>query len=193
MAVIFHETWKPSVYDDDLRQRMGISYATNTFNVLRIALRREMLLALMRLWDTSRHALRLEHIARTLRDPKVINTLAMDRAPFPEARDQMSRDLAQRAQEAIALIHKYSKGGSHYAVCHKLHQLRNERLAHRDMTVAEATGPSADEDVEDIEAFYRDNSEIVRPPTPQMRLAHSSRCYRYELCAWCNKSLNLLP
>ena len=37
-----------------------------------------MVLALMRLWDTPRHALRLEHIARTLRDPHIIDALAAD-------------------------------------------------------------------------------------------------------------------
>ena len=48
MTVMFHETWKPTAYDDDLHRRMGTSYATHTFKVLRMALRREMVLALMR-------------------------------------------------------------------------------------------------------------------------------------------------
>ncbi len=39
MAVMFHETWKPTAYDDDLHRRMGSSYATHTFNVVRVALR----------------------------------------------------------------------------------------------------------------------------------------------------------
>ena len=46
------------------------------------------------------------------------------------------------------------------AVRHKLHRMRNQRLAHRDMRVAAATGPSATD--QEIQAFYRDNSEIVR-------------------------------
>lgn len=160
MAVMFHETWKPTAYDDDLRRRMGTSYATHTFNVVRVALRREMVLALMRLWDTPQHTLRLGHIARTLRDPHVIDALATDRAPFPEAKNQMKQDLARRAGEAIALIDKYSKGGSDHATCEKLQRMRHERLAHRDMKAAAATGPSVTD--EETEAFYRDNSEIVR-------------------------------
>ena len=160
LAVMFHETWKPTAYDDDLHRRMGSSYATHTFNVVRVALRREMVLALMRLWDTPRHALRLEQIARTLRDPHIIDALAADRAPFPEAKDQMKQDLARRAGEAIALIDKYSKGGSDHAICHKLQRMRHERLAHRDMTAVAATGPSATDG--EIEAFYGDNSEIIR-------------------------------
>jgi hypothetical protein len=160
MAVMFHETWKPTAYDDDLHRRMGSSYATHTFNVVRVALRREMVLALMRLWDTPRHTLRLEHIARTLRDSNVIDALATNRTPFPEAKDQMKRDIARRTGEAIALIDKYSKGGSDHAIRHKLQRMRNERLAHRDVTASVATGPNATD--EEIEAFYRDNSEIVR-------------------------------
>jgi hypothetical protein len=130
MAVMFHETWKPTAYDDDLHRRMGTSCATHTFNIVRVALRREMVLALMRLWDTPRRTLRLQHIAGTLRDPRVIDALATDRAPFPEAMDQMKQDLAHRAEKAIALIDKYSKGGSGYAICHKLQRIRHERLAH---------------------------------------------------------------
>jgi len=89
---------------------MGTSCATHTFNVVRVALRREMVLALMRLWDTPRHALRLEHIARTLRDQHVIDALATDRAPFPEAKDQMKQDLARRAGEAADRSQGYFDG-----------------------------------------------------------------------------------
>jgi hypothetical protein len=110
VAVMFHETWKPTAYDDDLHRRMGTSCATHTFNVVRVALRREMVLALMRLWDTPRHALRLEHIARTLRDQHVIDALATDRAPFPEAKDQMKQDLARRAGEAADRSQGYFDG-----------------------------------------------------------------------------------
>lgn len=159
LAVTFHETWKPTAYDHDLHRRIGNSYATNTFNVVRMALRREMVLALMRLWDKRKDTVRLEHIAQVLRDSQIIVALATDRAPFAEAFDQMRQDLGQRAGEAIALIEKYSQGGSHYLVRDALKRMRHKRLAHRDTTVA-ATGASATD--EEIEGFYRDNSEIVR-------------------------------
>jgi hypothetical protein len=126
MAVKFHETWKPTVHDDDLRRRMGMSYATNTMKVVRLALRREMVLALMRLWDNPQHTLRLEQIARTLSDPKVIDALAFDRAPFPEAKDGMKQDLARLAGEAIALIEKYSKGNPGYGVRRELKRIRDD-------------------------------------------------------------------
>lgn len=48
-AMACHEVWKPAAYDKELLQRMGKSFATNTFLVIRQVLRRETLLALMRL------------------------------------------------------------------------------------------------------------------------------------------------
>ena len=42
-----------------------------------------MVLALMRLKDAPRHALRLDHIARTLSNPHVIDALAAD-SPLPQ-------------------------------------------------------------------------------------------------------------
>lgn len=159
LAVTFHETWKPTAYDGDLHRRMGNSYATNTFNVVRMALRREMVLALMRLWDKPKDTVRLEHIAQMLRDGHIIDALATDRAPFTEALEQMRQDLGQRAGEAVTLIEKYSKGGSHYSVRDALRRMRHQQLAHRDTTVT-ATGASATD--QEIEHFYRDNSEIVR-------------------------------
>ena len=48
MAVMFHETWRPTAYDEGLHNRMGNSFATHSFQIVRLSLRREMLLALMR-------------------------------------------------------------------------------------------------------------------------------------------------
>jgi hypothetical protein len=39
MALSFYETWKPAAYDKDLQKRMGVSFATQTFLVVRLALR----------------------------------------------------------------------------------------------------------------------------------------------------------
>jgi hypothetical protein len=69
MAITFHETWRPIAYDEDLQKRMGKSSATQTFLVVRSALRREMLLALMRLWDKDQRNVGMElSIADLLRD-----------------------------------------------------------------------------------------------------------------------------
>jgi AbiU2 len=144
MAVRFHETWKPLAYDKDLHNRMGDSFATHTFLVVRLALRREMLLALMRLWDRDGRNVGMEFsIADLLRDQAVVHALAADRAVrigMADEEDQMRSDLSQRASEAIALVEKYSETGSHYATLRKLRRLRNQHLAHRPAKEVVATG-----------------------------------------------------
>jgi hypothetical protein len=159
LAVTFHEAWKPTAYDGDLHKRIGRSYAGNTFLVVRAALRREMLLALMRLWDKSPGGIRMDSIAATLRDKRVIATLAADRATrmgVPESEDQMREDLDQRACAAVELIRKYQPRGT---VREKLKRHRDERLAHR-QTDSTAVA-EADATAEEIEAFYQDMSELI--------------------------------
>lgn len=162
MAMMFHETWKPAAYDGHLHSRMGQSYASQAFLVARTALRREMVLALMRLWDTNPKAVRIQWITSVLRERTVIDALAKDRVDrifLPESIDLMINDLATRAAEAVRLIHKYMEGGSHAAVLKKLRALRHERLAHRQLAPTTAPGVSATD--EEIEEFYQDNSKIV--------------------------------
>jgi hypothetical protein len=163
MAVTFHEVWKPAAFDDDLHKRMGASHATNAFLIVRAALRREMLLALMRLWDKDARAVGMDSIAATLGEKCVIDALAADRVArigLPEAEGEMRKDLGQYADAAIMLVGKYSKGGSHWAVRRELKKLRNERLAHR-QTVSTAIA-EADPTVGEIESFYQDMSELIR-------------------------------
>jgi hypothetical protein len=155
LAVIFHEVWKPAAYDEDLRKRMGVSFATNAFYVVRTALRREMWLALMRLWDKRPEAVRLEFVAKTLRKPHVINALAADRATrLPASEIEIRQHLKQTAKQAIDLIDKYSNDGS---TRQKMQTLRNGRLAHRE--IAPATGSSATD--EEVESFYQDMSKLI--------------------------------
>jgi hypothetical protein len=163
MAVTFHEAWKPAAFDTDLHNRMGASYATNAFLVVRTALRREMLMALMRLWDKDARAIGMDSIAATLGNKNVIDALAADRAArigLPEAESQMRMELGHRADAAIKLVGKYTEGGSHAAVRRKLKKLRNERLAHR-QTDATAMA-NADATAGEIESFYQDMSELIR-------------------------------
>jgi hypothetical protein len=53
LALWFFEAWRTTAFDSDLHARMGRSYSTNTFLAVREALRREMLLAVARLWDSN--------------------------------------------------------------------------------------------------------------------------------------------
>ena len=156
MAIKLHETWKPAAYDQNLHERMGDSFASQTFLVVRMALRREMLLALMRLWDRDSRAVRMKlSIADVLRDQSVVHALAAGR-PANIGIDQVRSDLSQCASKAIALVDKYSKGGSHCAVLENLRRLRHERLAHRQTEAMPVTAA----DVE-IESFYQDKPELI--------------------------------
>lgn len=162
MAVTFHEVWKLAAYDQDLHSRLGNSYATQAFLVTRTALRREMLLALIRLWDTNTKSVRMQSIEATFHEKEVIDALALDRVnhlKIPEAFDQMRDDLGKKATNVLQLIHKYMEGGAHHAVYKKLSTLRNERLAHRQLNPATATGANATD--EEIEEFYQDNSKLI--------------------------------
>jgi AbiU2 len=163
LAVVFHEVWKPTAYDTELHKRMGTSFAANAFFVVRTALRREMLLALMRLWDKSKGSIRLDRIAAALRDQSVIDTLVAERTPLnlPEASDQIRTDLTQKRDAIVALIKKYNRGGSHWHMLEHLQTLRHERLAHR--RVGEPEGEiKANTDDNEIEAFYNDMSTLIR-------------------------------
>jgi hypothetical protein len=162
MAVTFHEVWKPAAYDQDLHNRMGKSFASQAFLITRTALRREMVLALVRLWDTNPKAIRMQSVAATLREKEVIDALALDRVNrlgLPEAIDQMRDDIGKKAAEVVALVNKYMEGGAQHAVLEKLLVLRHERLAHRQVAPATATGASATD--EEIETFYQDNSKLI--------------------------------
>jgi hypothetical protein len=55
----------------------------------------------------------------------------------------MRDDLGKKAAEAVLLLNKYMEGGTHRAVLEKLLALRHERLAHRQLATATATGASA--------------------------------------------------
>jgi hypothetical protein len=104
MAVAFHEVWKPAAYDHNLHGRLGTSFATQAFLVTRTALRREMLLALMRLWDSTKFGkhVRVQSIAATLREAAVLDALALERVArfgLPEAIEAMRDDLGRRQRQ----------------------------------------------------------------------------------------------
>jgi AbiU2 len=164
-AVVFHEVWNPATYDKDLHQRMGVSYATNAFRVIATALRREVLLALIRLWDKDARTVRLWDIGKSLSDHnfRLVDVLAADRAARfndPHIAAEMRKDMRQRAMEVTDLIKDYWKGGQNEAIVEKLRTVRHERLAHHQIKPAAATGPTITDD--EIESFYQDNLEIIR-------------------------------
>jgi hypothetical protein len=164
MAVAFHEVWKPATYDKALHSRLGTSFATQAFIVMRTALRREMLLAMIRLWDSNQNAIRMQSVFDALHNQEMIEGLALervDRLGMAEAIDEMKDDLNKRAKEATELIGKYMKGGKSRAVFEKLLALRHQRLAHRQLERTKAAAKGASATDEEIEEFYQDNSKLI--------------------------------
>ncbi len=167
LAVAFHEVWKPAAYDQDLHARLGNSYATQAFQVTRSALRREVILALVRLWDVDKQAqgVRMDAIWRILRDKQVIDALAQERADKMGLNGvlvHVRQDLAGKAAEVLKLIGKYRAEGPRHTVLLNLRTLRNERLAHRQVMPSEATATGASANDDEIEQFYQDNSKLVQ-------------------------------
>jgi AbiU2 len=163
MAVTFHEVWKPAAYDTDLHARMGTSYATQAFRVIQTALRREMVLSLMRIWDRDPRSVGMRLIIDAIQTGDMMNAITKDRVAnlgISGVDAAMRADLARKANEAIALAGKYDKGGSHEPVLERLRSVRDTRLAHRQVTPVKATG--ADLTDQEIEDFYQDNSKLIR-------------------------------
>jgi AbiU2 len=166
MAVAFHEVWKPATYDKELHSRLGKSYASQAFLVARTALRCEMLLALMRLWDSTRYGehIRMQSVWATLRKREVIDALALDRANcmgWHDVVDGVRDDLGKKAGAALLLLDRYMEGGKRRTVLKRLLALRHERLAHRQLSPAAATATGANATDEEIEEFYLDNSKLI--------------------------------
>lgn len=165
MAVMCHETWKPTAYDEDLHTRMGESYATQTFLIVRRSLRRETLLALMRIWDSDEKAVGVQSIVRTLRDQQFFDALIASRTNHVDGyfrstlEEHLRGTLGEQLAKAGALVDKYTKGGAGFDAFKKLLILRNGQLAHRQAAPAKAGGLDATD--EEIESFYQDNLEIV--------------------------------
>lgn len=165
MAVMFHETWKPTAYDEDLHNRMGKSFATHSFQIVRLSLRREMLLALLRLWDKDPRAIRMTAVADKLRKKEFFDAVVARRAAGTGLSssgvvDCMRQTLKPKRDTVLKLVRKYCEGGAGYAVLEKLRMLRHERLAHRQMVPTHAA--LADATDNEIESFYEDNLELIR-------------------------------
>jgi hypothetical protein len=184
-ATSFHEAWKPTAYDPTLHSKIGRSYAANTFRTIRFALRREMLLALMRLWDTQDDSIKMTSFVGSLRDAHVVDALALeceakrlrqtihhcddsevsdpavDRFILERFAGEDSARLRQRARDALILLEKYSPGGIAHHVVEKLRVLRNKRFAHHQIRFSVAEVSEATPTDEEIEGFYQDMSKLI--------------------------------
>jgi hypothetical protein len=162
LGIAFFEVWKPMAYDEALHQRMGRSYATQGFRIIHTALRRELLFALIRLWDTNKQAVRMTLIKEIIENPQVIDALAEDRAKNMHLQDVVGfvrDDLGAKAGEVSQQIGEYMEGGSKHYLWIKLNHLRHERLAHRQ--VAEAVPARHTTTDDEIQMFFLDNAKII--------------------------------
>lgn len=186
LALACHEAWKPAAYDSTLHERLGTSYASNTFQVVRLALRREVVLALMRLWDNRKDAVGMFSIANTLGNERAIDALSAECAAHWQNRllsgfkdepnevvdairrsedkfgQSQAESLRQHAADAIRIIKGYEEGGPGYSTLTKLKTIRNERLAHRQVRPTPSAPDATDTLDEEIQAFYEDMLRLVR-------------------------------
>jgi hypothetical protein len=163
LAVIFYEVWKPAAYDTELHARMGTSYATQAFRVVSTALRREMIMALMRVWDKTSGTVQMEEIGREIAKPAVMGALAAERAArmgIVGAEDAIRSTMDEEAIRVAQIVGKYAQGGPRHSVVEKLRHLRHKRLAHRQVARVPVTSPSVTD--EQIEEFYQDNSALIQ-------------------------------
>lgn len=162
-ATMFHETWRPCAHDSDLLARMGTSFATHTFQITRWALRRELILTLMRLWDGNRNALSIKHIGDSLRKDDFFSVLAEERSPQDHSTNtyivNMIRDsLEGQRQKVLPMIDKYARDGERFETFKLLRALRDKRLAHHEIKEPLTLIDPTDECVEE---FYVDTLRIV--------------------------------
>lgn len=181
LAVMFHETWRPAAYDTALHARIGTSYAAHAFEIIRLSLRRELLMALMRVWDTNKQAVRMSLIADRLRDRSFFEALVQFRADRIGLHSRftpvaMREALTPKRDHVLKLIDKYSMNGTAFEVLQRLRTLRHQHLAHRQLPNAPIAISGSDSPAQqnkeggspvwatddEIESFYRDNLEIMR-------------------------------
>lgn len=159
-VVSFHEVWRFAAYDKDLHDRMGQSYATKAFHLIRIALRREVFLGLMRLWGSRSDEIRVDHIVKELKKPSVFDELIRERMktwPFDEG--DLRSGIQSHVDAAAEIVAKYSKGGCGEGTIQYLRGVRNDHLAHR--SKLEAKNEAASYDDEKIEELYGDMARLI--------------------------------
>jgi len=152
-VVQFHESWRIAAHDKALHMRVSHSFSGQTFLTVRRALRREMLLGLSRLWDKQNGTIKIISIAEDLENPTTLDALWPNTPIYAEVRAQ--------ATEAAALIRRYEVGGSSHSTLKKLRTLRNQHLAHHQITAAQI-GVVEEEKIEkDTENLYADSAKLI--------------------------------
>ena len=161
-AMALHEAWKPAAVDVALHARLNNSYAANTFNVVRVAVRRELLMTLARLWDSQSKAINLARFADWLRSDTFIDRLIAHRkyhSREASIQELFRADLERRSEITASAIAEFKPGGRQHAHLKRLLALRGQTLGHHQMVQAKAYPPTLDE--KDVEAIYVGSAEII--------------------------------
>ncbi|MDR6582798.1 hypothetical protein HBH1_01267 [Herbaspirillum sp. BH-1] len=164
MAVAFYETWRPTIENADLANQLGTSFATNAFNVIQFSLQRELLLALVRIWDTNKKSLRMTAIREKLKRADIVERIVQDRKRAMGMRADVSGPLraaiGPKCAHAVTLISKYIDGGARFRKLQKLVDIRHLRLAHRQLASPENGMPEVVR--AEIDEIYLETIEIVQ-------------------------------
>jgi hypothetical protein len=193
-AIEYHEAWRPSAYDPDLHQRLNGTFAANTFLIVRQALRRELLMSLMRMWDSDDRAIRMTKIRDELKDKTILDALdaevqrgvlgieqiiyepedapeeekaiALAAALASQRRyaQQLAGEMRASAKEARQIINYYQDGKGK-ALREQMARLRHQHLAHRQYV---NTAPATIDD-DAVEVFYKDMMHLVHLLTNAVR------------------------
>jgi hypothetical protein len=168
LVIKFHEAWKPAAFDTGLHQRLSASFAAHAFGTILEALQREMVMALMRVWDYTPGSVRLRELIENLADETLIDALVEDRMQTLSKQSNMGlqgfkgqlRDaIKEGADEASAVFISWTREGAEPGVRQRLQLLRNQVLAHRQVEVDPGNiGATSAE----VEAFLQDTLTIVK-------------------------------
>lgn len=183
-AVALHEAWKPAAHDKNVFGQMGRSLATNTFYIVRAALRRDLILTLSRLWGDLEDEIGMKKVARRLQDRRVSAIIrkvveqrrsmvvddGRERDPALmrvletlEASDRKTEanDIDLKLDQALQIIASYSEGGDKAEILRHLKHFRNKRLVHRDLRPRQGDNERLRALDDGLEAIYEDMMILV--------------------------------
>jgi len=189
MAVAYHEAWKPAASNEEVHKRMGTSYATQTFFVIRQALGREMAMTLAKLWDKDGRSIGLFCIAKFLEEEKIVDELAQkyhdtwsqpnaqlvqeypieERATILELLDAETANKADEKvtefrieiEECVKKIGQYGCGGTKENKLKNLKTLRNKKLAHQEFDLNNKAVAKIDAAAQEVDEIFDDTLDII--------------------------------
>jgi len=136
MVLAFYQAWLPAATDQKLMERLGESRAAQAFEVIRLALQREVVLGLMRLWDKNPDAVKIMSMRELLRGKDFIRRLIADRSARLNMRsthvsERLAEKLVPQYKDLVRAINEYMPGRPKHDIYKRMRDIRDQRLAHR--------------------------------------------------------------